>query len=68
MGRRVLMRGGVAAASLALAMGLGPLALDVHADGAAEVVIPAETSLRPQTALFSAGPSGFSESRTAMDR
>ncbi|MFF9206578.1 FG-GAP-like repeat-containing protein [Streptomyces sp. NPDC014986] len=60
MGRRALIRGGVAAAtSLALALGLGPLTLDAHAYGAAEVVIPAATSLRPQTALFSAGPSGF---------
>ncbi|MET8222100.1 FG-GAP-like repeat-containing protein [Streptomyces sp. NPDC005301] len=60
MGRRALIRGGLAAAtSLTLAMGLGPLVLDAHADGPAEVIIPAETSLRPQTVLFSAGPSGF---------
>ncbi|MFF5014403.1 FG-GAP-like repeat-containing protein [Streptomyces sp. NPDC001165] len=60
MGRRALIRGGIAAAtSLALAMGLGPLAFDAHATDAAEVVVPAETSLLPRTALLSAGTSGF---------
>ncbi|WP_048585020.1 FG-GAP-like repeat-containing protein [Streptomyces viridochromogenes] len=60
MGRRALIRGGIAAAtSLTLAVGLGPLALDAHADAATEMVIPASTSLTPATDLFSAGPSGF---------
>ncbi|MEV5841178.1 FG-GAP-like repeat-containing protein [Streptomyces sp. NPDC051985] len=60
MGRRALIRGGIAAAtSLTLAVGLGPLALDAHADAGTEVVIPASTSLAPRTSLFSAGPSGF---------
>lgn len=60
MARRALIRGGIAAAaSLALALGLGPLAFDAHGEAAAEVVIPAETSLLPRTALLSAGPSGF---------
>ncbi|MFE1878760.1 FG-GAP-like repeat-containing protein [Streptomyces diastatochromogenes] len=60
MGRRALIRGGIAAATtLTLAMGLGPLALDAHADAPTEVVIPAETSLLPRTSLLSAGPSGF---------
>ncbi|MET8829067.1 FG-GAP-like repeat-containing protein [Streptomyces sp. NPDC004610] len=50
-----------AVTSLTLAMSLGPLTADVHAvaAAAAEVVIPAQTSLLPRTALFSAGPSGF---------
>lgn len=40
-------------------MGLGPLAFEAHAAPVAEVVIPAETSRLPRTALFSAGPTGF---------
>lgn len=60
MGRRALTRGCIAAAaSLGLAVGLGPLALDAHADVATETVIPASTSLVPATHLFGAGPSGF---------
>ncbi|MGW4752290.1 FG-GAP-like repeat-containing protein [Streptomyces chartreusis] len=60
MGRPALIRRGVAAAtSLTLAVGLGPLALEAHAAPVSEVVIPAETSRLPRTALFSAGPTGF---------
>ncbi|MGY4923967.1 FG-GAP-like repeat-containing protein [Streptomyces sp. 900105755] len=60
MGRRALIHGGLAVAtSLTLAMSLGPLTAEVHAAAASEVVIPAQTSLLPRTALFSAGPSGF---------
>ncbi|MFF5156269.1 FG-GAP-like repeat-containing protein [Streptomyces sp. NPDC000348] len=62
MGRSALVRGGIATTtSLALTVGLGPLVLDAHADAdaATEVVIPASTSLKPETHLFSAGPSGF---------
>ncbi|WP_371661065.1 FG-GAP-like repeat-containing protein [Streptomyces sp. NBC_00280] len=60
MGRHALIRGGIAVAtSLTLTMGLGPLAFDAHAAAAAEVIIPAETSLQPWTAVLSAGPSGF---------
>ncbi|MFJ3667785.1 FG-GAP-like repeat-containing protein [Streptomyces sp. NPDC090106] len=60
MGRRALVHGGIAvAASFALTLGPGPLSLDAHAAATAEVVIPAQTSLRPATALFSAGASGF---------
>ncbi|MFB7336466.1 FG-GAP-like repeat-containing protein [Streptomyces adustus] len=60
MGRRALVRGGIAVAtSFTLAVGLGPFVMDAHADAATEVVIPASTSLTPATHLFGAGPSGF---------
>ncbi|GAB2735536.1 FG-GAP-like repeat-containing protein [Streptomyces bullii] len=60
MGRPALLRGGIAAAtSLTLALAIGPLAFDAHAETAAQAVIPADTYILPGTALFSAGPSGF---------
>ncbi len=59
MGRYALIRVGLAVTSLTLTMSLGPLTADVYAVAASELVIPAQTSLLPQTALFSAGPSGF---------
>ncbi|MER5435107.1 FG-GAP-like repeat-containing protein [Streptomyces sp. NPDC002588] len=60
MGRPALIRGGIAAAaSLALAVGLGPLVTSAQAAPAAEVVIPARTYQLPGTALLSAGASGF---------
>ncbi|MFI6265752.1 FlgD immunoglobulin-like domain containing protein [Micromonospora sp. NPDC051006] len=62
MARRAPVRASVAAAmSIMLAAGLVPLtAGPAHADPVAgEVVIPASIALRPQTALLSAGPSGF---------
>jgi hypothetical protein len=61
--RRALIRAGIAAtASLfTLAIGLGPLTAGTARGETlpGEVVIPATTLSMPQTALLSAGPSGF---------
>ncbi|MEU9335708.1 FG-GAP-like repeat-containing protein [Streptomyces sp. NPDC048290] len=62
MGRRGLIRGGTAVGtSLVVAVGLLPAAFTAQAAPAvpAEVVVPPQTSLNPETTLLSAGPSGF---------
>ncbi|MFE1781627.1 FG-GAP-like repeat-containing protein [Streptomyces sp. NPDC059506] len=60
MTKRALVRGGIAAAaSFALALGLGPLSPLAHGETAAEAVVPGATSLVPRTHVLKSGPSGF---------
>ncbi|GAB2446653.1 FG-GAP-like repeat-containing protein [Streptomyces incanus] len=60
MTERALIRVSIAAtASFAMALGVGPLSPLAHAGPAAEVVVPAATSLVPRSSVLSAGPTGF---------
>ncbi|MFC9852439.1 FG-GAP-like repeat-containing protein [Streptomyces prasinus] len=60
MTKRALTRVSIAAtASFAMALGAGPPAPLAHAGPAAEVVVPAATSLVPRSSVLSAGPTGF---------